>query len=176
MLFFFWCHSVLNGGHNISKAEVHLAQITGFNVRPCDASIPPDFDHLYKQVFYAKQAAKATKGRNRERKNRAEHQMIDDHSQAVLQVSGSRRSNKKRCDMPSSLSQVAQSTPIMLVAPSATSIVMEAAQHLAQLLPQPQSIQLTFDGAGGEEMATAALCQAILKLGLPFCIIEDPLF
>lgn len=38
-----------------------------------------------------------------------------------------------------------------------------------------RSVQLTLD-RGGEDMATAAVCQMILKVSLPFSIIEDPLF
>jgi len=84
VLFCFWCRSILKGGHNISKAEAHLAKKKGNDIRPCPALIPSDYARLYSQIYKAKQASKAATTTRRARKRRAEQELIDNHNLAVV--------------------------------------------------------------------------------------------
>jgi Protein of unknown function (DUF 659) len=153
-----WCKVTLKGGWNATKAICHLAKQSGHDIRPCTGRIRADYAALYRTMF---SELKVKQKRGGEQKANAKSS-ADRHDASVMKMAMQRKSGK---------SNVATNQTVTSFFSPTTSASRSGVSSGIQL-----KLDASIPNPMVDKAALAAMVSAILRLGLPFSLVEDPLF
>jgi Protein of unknown function (DUF 659) len=154
-----WCKITHKGGWNATKAVAHLAKKSGHDIKPCMGRIRADFLVLYRQM-YSNSVQKKCRGVDLKANSKTD---ADRHDASVLY-----RSMERKAGNSAGIKQ------------SINKFFAPSTARLGVAKPSSSTIQLKLDGSIpnpiAEKAATIAFASAIIRLGLPFSLGEEPLF
>jgi Protein of unknown function (DUF 659) len=154
---FCWhCKRQIKGGWNATKALAHVAKKANHDVKACTSNISPDHIKCY-STMYNNFIGKKVRSEDSRVKLNLE---ADRHDASVMMMATGRKKIPPR------------GPPTMATLGRIGSSVSS--------FSSPRSIQLKLDGSipnpQAEARATTAVTSAVLRLGLSFSLVDDPLF